>query len=399
MSKQNANVKTHKKVIRKGLSLYKTGASPYWYAQAWLSGEKKYVVRSTKETSRIVAQDVAEEILDDLKSSRKVNLTPKEHRFDFYALKLIQQQRRLSGRQKSKRFSGDDEAILNRKEDGVLEYFGDRDVTTITTVVLREYLEYLDDRRKQPLAPATKNRQLIVIRKVLNLAYENEIISHIPVSPKVPVKDKPRPSFSEAEYKLLLKTARQAIQENVTIRGLALTREIYLFILFMTHSFMRPTEGEIFSVRHRDIRVLDNPSRLVIKIAQGKTGFREANTTHLAPIFYEKMKKFYPEHSQDDFVFFPQYLNRRTAIKNFNRQFNYLLERADLKKTNEGLNRSSYSLRHYSLQTRLRKSNGKVNIFLLAKTAGTSVDQLERFYIKNLEFTDAMVENLQSFGK
>jgi hypothetical protein len=36
---------------------------------------------------------------------------------------------------------------------------------------------------------------------------------------------------------------------------------------------------------------------------------------------------------------------------------------------------------------------------LLAKTAGTSVDQLERFYIKNLEFTDAMVENLQSFGK
>ena len=27
------------------------------------------------------------------------------------------------------------------------------------------------------------------------------------------------------------------------------------------------------------------------------------------------------------------------------------------------------------------------------------VDQLERFYIKNLEFTDAMVENLQSFGK
>jgi hypothetical protein len=174
---------------------------------------------------------------------------------------------------------------------------------------------------------------------------------------------------------------------------------IYLFILFMTHSFMRPTEGEIFSVRHRDIRILDNPSRLVIKIAQGKTGFREANTTRWAPIFYEKMKKLYPEHAEDDFVFFPQYLNRRTAIKNFNRQFNYLLERADLKKTNEGLNRSSYSLRHYSLQTRLRKSNGKVNIFLLAKTAGTSVDQLERFYIKNLEFTDAMVENLQSFGK
>ena len=100
MSKRSPNVKTHKKVIRRGLSLYKTGASPYWYAQAWLSGEKKYVVRSTKETSRLVAQDVAEEILDDLKSSRKVNLTPKEYRFDSYALKLVQQQRRLEGKQK-----------------------------------------------------------------------------------------------------------------------------------------------------------------------------------------------------------------------------------------------------------------------------------------------------------
>ena len=30
---------------------------------------------------------------------RKVNLTPKEYRSDFYALKLVQQQRRLEGKQ------------------------------------------------------------------------------------------------------------------------------------------------------------------------------------------------------------------------------------------------------------------------------------------------------------
>ena len=47
-----------------------------------------------------------------------------------------------------------------------------------------------------------------------------------------------------------------------------------------------------------------------------------------------------------------------------------------------------YALRHYSLQTRLLKSKGKVNIFNLAKNAGTSVEQLERFYLKNLEMND-----------
>ena len=57
-----------------------------------------------------------------------------------------------------------------------------------------------------------------------------------------------------------------------------------------------------------------------------------------------------------------------------------------------------YALRHYSLQTRLRKSKGKVNIYTLAKVAGTSVEQLERFYLKNMEFGDEIAENLQSFG-
>jgi hypothetical protein len=55
---------------------------------------------------------------------------------------------------------------------------------------------------------------------------------------------------------------------------------------------------------------------------------------------------------------------------------------------------SPYSLRHYALQSRLRASNGKVNIYTLAKNAGTSVDQLERFYLKNMAPTKEMIENL-----
>jgi hypothetical protein len=45
------------------------------------------------------------------------------------------------------------------------------------------------------------------------------------------------------------------------------------------------------------------------------------------------------------------------------------------------------------------KSKGKVNIFNLAKTAGTSVDQIERFYAKHLALSTEMAKNLQSFGE
>jgi lysophospholipase L1-like esterase len=43
-------------------------------------------------------------------------------------------------------------------------------------------------------------------------------------------------------------------------------------------------------------------------------------------------------------------------------------------------------------------SQGKVNIFNLAKNAGTSVDQIERFYARNLPLSREMAINLQSFG-
>ena len=47
---------------------------------------------------------------------------------------------------------------------------------------------------------------------------------------------------------------------------------------------------------------------------------------------------------------------------------------------------------------RIILSKGQVNIFNLAKNAGTSVDQIERFYARNLPLSAELALNLQSFG-
>ena len=60
--------------------------------------------------------------------------------------------------------------------------------------------------------------------------------------------------------------------------------------------------------------------------------------------------------------------------------------------------RSVYSLRHTAICMRIILSHGKVNIFNLAKNAGTSVEQIERFYAKHLPLSREMAKNLQSFG-
>ena len=45
------------------------------------------------------------------------------------------------------------------------------------------------------------------------------------------------------------------------------------------------------------------------------------------------------------------------------------------------------------------RTHGKVNIYNLAKNAGTSVDQIERFYAKHLPLSREMALNLQSLGE
>jgi len=127
------NKKTHIKQIRKGLSIYKTGNSPFWSARIWIGSERKYVVRSTKETTRLDAIEVAEEIFAKLQQEKFLGSVPNKNRFSFYIDLLLKQQNAMSGKSRSDRFAKDDEKIIKRKDDGILEFFGDKDITSITT--------------------------------------------------------------------------------------------------------------------------------------------------------------------------------------------------------------------------------------------------------------------------
>ena len=69
----------------------------------------------------------------------------------------------------------------------------------------------------------------------------------------------------------------------------------------------------------------------------------------------------------------------------------------DFKLDQDGQPRTTYSLRHYALPTQLNKSGGKINIYDLARNAGTFVNQLERFYLKGMEVSKKQRENLNRF--
>ena len=396
---KSRNVKTHLKKVYDGCYIYKTDASPYWYCRIRLPSKKKYLVKSLKEKSRVNALESLDEIYTELRSNRYLEKTKKEMLVNTVLNVLIERQKGQDGRGRNSRFSADDLYLIDRPKDGIRFIFGERDVSTITTHELREYLALLDRNRKSNLANSTKNKHLYVLSKVFQIAYEQQLISQLPTLPTFERRDKPRPTFSKTQYKTLLSTTRILAKKNIKVRGVVLDMEFYYFIVFLTASFLRPVKSEIYALKHKDVSFDEESSCLTLEIVDGKTGYRPVSTLQNAVDYYEKIKKMRPNISKDDYVFFPQYKNRDYCIQTVARLFKYVLTEGNILTSSDGQDLTVYSLRHFALQERLLNSHGQVNIYTLAKNAGTSVSMLERFYLKHLGLSKGMKDNLMSFGK
>ena len=214
-----------------------------------------------------------------------------------------------------------------------------------------------------------------------------ELIDSVPATPRQRQKDNPRSFFRFAplveperdEYQQLLQGAKRLADERAVVRGVEVTGELYDLILFCVHSFVRPTSTELYALKHNDITA-ENPKRLLVTVRNGKTGYRVANTMSGAVSAYERVKARYPDAGGEDYLFLPEYPNRATVSRIFQRQFNQLLDDTGLKHDPvTETERSVYCLRHTAICMRIILSHGKVNIFNLAKNAGTSVEQIERF--------------------
>jgi Phage integrase family len=392
--------------IYRGVSIYKVRGSQYWYVRVWDHNKKRYIVKGTGETSVIGAREVAKDYaLSLLKNAERV--VERQFTFQYFAIKCLSKNEALAT--KGDRNIGYVKAIqwsLQNADWGLLKWFGQNDVRKITTRDFNDYMDHLTKTRPE-LSSSTKNTIMAAFRNVLKMAREEGAIDIIPATPRAKQRDNPRPFFrfyplvsrKDDVYKKVLDTAKEMANEGVIIRGIAVTDELYDIILFMTHSFVRPIVSELYAIKHNDVTIAQNPKRLIVVVRDGKTGFRAANTMPGAVAVYERIRKRYTEAHNEDYIFLPQYKNRRTASQIIQRQFRELLRRAKIEDDPiTGMPHTIYSLRHTAICMRIILSQGQVNIFNLAKNAGTSVDQIERFYARNLPLSREMAINLQSFG-
>jgi len=391
--------------VHKGVALYKTNASPYWFARIRDPQAKKYVVRSTKEQSRLKAREVALELANDILSAKKS--VPKEYSFKYYATRFIQKgQRLVATGERNANYIRTTRLFLDNDEWGLMAHFSGSDVRELRT---RHWAEFLDGlaAKRPDLSTSTRNMLGATFRNVMKVARDDGVIDAVPDTPRTRQKDNPRPFFrfhplvakENDTYKALLNAAKELAEQGVKVRGVLVTDELYDIILFVTHTFVRPTTTELYALRHADIQVAENPRRLLLTVRNGKTGYRVANSMGGAVSVFNRIRSRNPTAKPEDYLFLPDYENRATAARIFQRQFNAALDRAKIKHDPyTAQDHSVYSLRHTAICMRIILSQGQVNIFNLAKNAGTSVEQIERFYARNLPLSAEMARNLQSFG-
>jgi hypothetical protein len=360
------------------LSIYQMEASRYWIARVWQNN--RYYKQSTKQEDKRKAIQIARDFYDSLRNIKTdANLiqTAKGSK-DFAKVctsLLAEDQKKVDQGKRNARLVKDQQLIM---DGSLIPFFGKYALKEINYNRISEYINSMD------VSTGTIKWRLSVLSKILNHAVNKEMLDTVPKFPEVESEDNPREYFKDAEYVLLRKTLAEVAKEEPIVSGHPITDELRWLVTFSVNSYLRPQDMYQLKVKHCEARERDGEHYMHI-LKQTKTSKTKPYLSMPAAvaifeeiISHQKSKGY---GKPDDFVFFPHISNRMAVRDLIADQFNYVLNEAGLKEGSNGKARTLYCLRHTALMMRVHNSEN-FDVFLLATAANTSVEMLERFYLK-----------------
>lgn len=365
------------------LVLFKIAASPYWQVRYYA---QRIIKKSTKTEVKRDAIDFAKnwhaEVIAKIHKNLPIGSSPT---FEKCANELIAEQEALIARkQLNAKLNINDRSILK----SINEHFGRMDIRKVTYGDINTYLAKLATKKinkgtdaERKISSATIKKHSILISKILKYAHRERLLDRLPTIPTTRVKDTPRGWFDHHEYIKLRKVLAEVATQTVKVRNHFITDELRLLSTFMVNTFLRPSD--LKNLRHRNIQINEQRHKYLQIITEtAKTENTPIASMPDAVDIYRDILERNEGWKKDDFVFFPKMLNRQFAMETMRRQFDKVLQIAELKKSPSGEQRTLYSLRHTAIMFRLLKGN--VDLLTLARACRTSVEIIDRFYGRHL---------------
>jgi hypothetical protein len=415
----------------KKLTIFKTHASSYWQVRCYMNG--KILKRSTKTESKRDALNFAKDFYNELLrrdfEGETLNTTMTFRKVAQLMLAEIENQ--VERNEITPLTAKIARLRLNKP---VFKAINNIEVGSIHYETLLQFINTLS-KTKEGLSKDTVNQYLKLAKRVLSYAHRMRYINHLPATPKLKVDGKARGYFNNAEYNLLHRRAKSLIgkrfeerviegrgrnlfeegrtTEGRLLRKITIQQELYELIIFMTNSFIRPTDIKNLKQKHIEIKKKGKNNYLLLNLPPSKKKDKPIATMEKAVDVYKRLtthnsktyerdleingrKKIQSMISPEDYLFYPN-LNREYALKQLQRQFDVLTWHANLKRGPNGEERTIYSLRHTCIMFRLTEGDN-IDYITLAKNARTSPDMIEKHYASQLE-GEMNIDMLQSKRK
>ncbi|MFP6756572.1 MAG: phage integrase SAM-like domain-containing protein [Alphaproteobacteria bacterium] len=362
------------------LKLFRMPASRYWYVRMYMRG-RGLVKKSTQCEKLADAKHFAITWYEDLLLEKRGYQAIGAKSFSVFASKLQDTQARQIKRGELSEDMLDADKM--RLDKDLLPHFAGTHISKIDYNAVDAFLDELKDERN--LSQSTLKKYVVTMRKVLKEAERDGAINYIPALPTVKRNDTPRPWFSPKEYQMVLDACRE-LRDNPPPKYQFDFGELYDFIVFMIHTFLRPSEWKMLQNKHIRFLEQDGIEQLVISVPNTKTvrsgGALDSTSTEVAADVYRK-KILIRHDNVDDFLFLNEIKDREYAQDRMSSMFSFVVGRANLETDKYGQKHTTYSLRHSALCYQILKTRGK-ELFGLAKNARTSVLMLEKFYLSDL---------------
>ncbi len=383
------------------LKIFRIAGSKYWQVRIFSHG--RYIGKSLKTTDVHEAHVLAKNFYNELVMRGQVDvlavpdgdalLIMRKNQYLLHDLieEILQRELERVARDEIKKESWLMTKI--RLEGLIFDFLRLKPLRSINTKTVQDFVQFLTEKN---LAGSTILGYLAHFRKLLKLLFVRGVISQMPLFPPVKLQLNSRGAFTVTEYKLILQKSKELTRTTYTdwppgkriwIHASYHTMPIEMngLIRFMVYTFVRP--GDVRQLQHKHIEIIKGQFNY-LRLTLPEVKRHKAPIVSLPPAvrIYERMlarQRAQGFGRPDDYVFFPEELNRRRMLDIIGWLFNWILKDLGIKQGPHGAMRSLYSLRHTAITFRLI-FGGNIDLLTLARNARTSVEMIEKFYASTL---------------
>jgi len=351
--------------------------NPKWQTRIKIDGSTGYIRRSCKTLDQTKAISMSESIYKELvyqqHQTGSINTKTLNSIFIEFINELVKTNK-----------SPQSITELKRKlEMYSIVFLGKMFINEITSKTLSDFVHW---RREHGVArkpsDVTIKKEISRLKGVFKFAIQKNYLTSLPDFPIVTGRSTPRPNFTRNQYRKLTRNLREWVKKSELHTRVYRDRfYLHQYILVLSNSGIRI--GECRELKWQDIEFhkSGNNESIIIFWVTGKTRKRQVIPQPETVKYIQRIKEFRTKElgqfpPEDEYVFCK---SDGSSVGSYKKGFETVLKEYNLQFDIEGSHHTLYSLRHTYATIRIEEG---VEHYLLAQNMGTSVEMLEKFYVR-----------------